>query len=235
MVKEVRLWYKLKCKYFRQFWSYIEWGLIISAWVALGIYIWRYREINRIGELFKVSNGDVYINLQLIAYATDMFTSILGFSCFFATLKFLSFSRYDRRLSLFGETLRHASRDLLSFGLSFSIMLLAFMILFYLLFMSKIWACANLLHTAQMLFEMILMKFDSSELNSADAILGPLCFTAFIFFIVFIGITIFITIISDGFRKARLQLSQSINDEQEMLLYIWYKFKIWIGKQYSIF
>ena len=221
----------LKCQYFSQFWSYIDWGLIICAWIILGIYIWRDRELNRIGNLFKLNNGDAYINLQLATYVNDILTCTLGFSCFFASIKLLSFARYARRLSMFGETLHHASKDLFSFTFSFVIMLLAFVFLFYLLFASKISECSTLLQAAQMLFEMILMKFDTSELALADALLGPLCFTAFIFFVVFIGMTMFVSIISDSFRVVRIRLSQTIDEDQDMLIFIWRRFQQFIGTQ----
>jgi hypothetical protein len=61
------------------------------------------------------------------------------------------------------------------------------------------WSCASLFHTAQMLFEMTLMKFDASELSQA----GPFCFSLFIVIVVFICISMFLTIINDSFRRAR--------------------------------
>ncbi|CAF2697484.1 unnamed protein product [Rotaria sp. Silwood2] len=47
-------------------------------------------------------------------------------------------------------------------------------------------SCSSLLSSAQMLFEMTLMKFDASELIGADAVIGPLCFSIFILLVVFI-------------------------------------------------
>jgi hypothetical protein len=47
------------------------------------------------------------------------------------------------------------------------------------------WNCASLLYTAQMLFEVTLMKFDASELHEAAPFLGPFCFTLFILLLVF--------------------------------------------------
>jgi polycystin 2 len=229
MIEQIRLIIRTRLAYLQCVWSYIEWGMIACAWSALAVYIWRAYELNRIGDLFKKTNGDVYINLQLATYVNDVLTFLLGFSCFFGTVKLLRFARYARRLSLFGETLSHASTDLWSFGWSFAVLFMAFLVLFYLLFMSTLWTCANLLHTAQMLFEMILMKFDTSELISADAVLGPICFTLFIFFVVFVGMTMFISIINDGFHRARHKLANDRHIDYDMFAHLWRRFQLWTG------
>ena len=225
MFEEIRSLHSMKRMYFRQFWSYIQWGIIICSWCALGIYLWRDREMKRIGNRFQQTNGDTYINLQLATYIDDVLTFLLGFCCFFASINFLRFARYARRLSVYGDTLRYAGKDLFAFSLSFLLMFFAFLLLFHLIFISKIWACSNLLGTAQMLFEMILMKFDLSELTAADAFLGPLCFVAFIFFVVFIGMTMFISIISDSFRIVRKHAKTKNNFDHDVFAFIWDQFQ----------
>jgi hypothetical protein len=59
----------------------------------------------------------------------------------------------------------------------FSIVFISFLSLFYLLFVSSISSCSSLLGTAQILFEMTLMKFDASELSGAAAFFGPFFFS----------------------------------------------------------
>ena len=229
MIDEIRLLLDQKWMYFRGMWSYVNWGIIVCSWLGVGIYVWRNREMSRIGDLFKKTNGDAYINLQFAAYMNDLLTFVLGFCCFFATIKLLRFSRYSRSLCLFGDTLHHASRDLFCFTLSFLMMFVGFLFLFYLLFMSKIWACSSPLHTAQMLFEMILLKFDISDMSSLDAFLGPFSFALFILFVVFIGITMFISIISNSARQVRRSVQLNQNDDREMLGFIWHRFQRWTG------
>ena len=109
------------------------------------------------------------------------------------------------------------------------IVFVAFLSLFYLLFISHISSCASLLRTAQMLFEMILMKFDSSELIQASAFLGPICFSLFILIVVFICMSMFLTIINESFRHARNNAKVKSNQDQHILSFIFYKFRRWIG------
>ena len=226
MIKEIQLLIHLKRKYFRQFWSIINLGIIACSWASVGVYIWRFQESNRISQLFQDTNGYVYINLQLAIYVNDMLTSLLGFCCFFGMIKFIHLCRINSRLTLFIRTLSYARKELQSFLVMFSIIFMAFVCLFYLLFVSKIDSCADLLGTAQMLFEVTLMKFDTSELLEADAIIGPVSFTIFIFIVVFVCLSMFLSIINDSFRRAREEQSVS----EGMLSFILRRFLRWTGR-----
>jgi len=203
MIVEIKSLLKLKTDYFRNFWSFIDLGIISCSWTNVGIYIWRYHESSRIGDLFETTNGFVYINFQLAVYINSIFTNLFGFCCFFGTIKFLRLCRFNHRLMIFTKTLQHARKELISFSMMFSIVFMAFLTLFYLLFVSKLSNCASLLHTAEMLFEMTLMNFNAYELSGASAFLGPFCFSLFILLVVFVCMSMFSTIIYDSFRIVR--------------------------------
>ncbi|CAF4069055.1 unnamed protein product, partial [Adineta steineri] len=179
----------------------------------------------RIGELFEETNGYVYINLQLASYINDILTFLFAFCCFFGTIKLIRLCRFNQRLNLFIQTLQYAGKELISFAMMFSIVFISFICLFYLLFVSKLDACSTLLKTSQMLFEMSLMKFDAHELSGAAPFLGPFCLSLFIILVVFVCISMFITIISDSFRRAR----KNINNDQEIFSYMLNKFQRWTG------
>jgi hypothetical protein len=63
--------FDLKFDYFQQIWSYIELGIIVCSWSSVAFYVWRYREANRIDDLFDHTNGYMYINLQLYIYINN--------------------------------------------------------------------------------------------------------------------------------------------------------------------
>ncbi|CAF1279323.1 unnamed protein product, partial [Adineta ricciae] len=221
---EVRLLIEMKWKYFNQFWSYVDAGIIACSWASVGIYIWRLGESRRIGKLFEKTNGYVYINLQLASFINNALTDLLSFCCFFGTIQLIKLCRINRKLILFIRTLQCAAKELLSFSFVFSFVFLSFLCLFYLLFVSKLPECSSLLGTAQMLFEMTLMKFDAHELSGAAAFLGPFCFSLFIFMVVFICLSMFVSIINDNFRRAR----ENVDDRKEDLLaLIIERFKRW--------
>jgi hypothetical protein len=145
MQREIRLIFSNRLAYFRDFWTYPEIGIIACSWAGLGVYVWRIHEGNRVGNLFKQSNGYAYVNLQSASYVNDSLTFLLGFCCFFGTIKFLRLLRFNRRMSLLSATLAYAAKDLICFTLMFSIIYCGYLSLFYLLFNSKIWACSDLI------------------------------------------------------------------------------------------
>lgn len=216
----------MRLKYFRRFWLCIDLGIIACS-IASGIlYYSRFQESNRLSSRFKETSGYVYINLQWAVYVNDILTFVLGFCLFFSMIKFIRLLKESPRLSLFAKTLKILSKDLLSFSVMFSIVFVAFQCLFYLLFVARISSCSSLLGTAQMLFEMTLMKFDASELSAASAFLGPTTFSLFIVIVVFVCFSMFISIINDGFKAAR----ETVDDNEDLLHYIFRKFLNWTGK-----
>ncbi|CAF1043359.1 unnamed protein product [Rotaria sordida] len=229
IIIEIRLLFQLKLNYFCQFRSLIELGIIVCSLGNVVVYLWRFQECKRISRLFKETNGYVYINLEFAVYVNDLLTFFLSFCCFFGTIKFIHLFRFNRRLSLFTETLRYARRELISFSIMFSIVFMSFLSLFYLLFVSRISSCSSLLSSAQMLCEMTLMKFDTSELIGADVVIGPLCFSIFILLVVFVCLSMFISIINDSFRYARENQIQ----DQDILSFMLNNLLHWIGIKMS--
>ena len=204
--------------------------MIVCSWTVVGVYVWRYQEAQRLSALFQQTKGYLYINLQLATYINELVTFLWGFCCFFGTIRFLRLCEYHPRLSLFTETLRYSTKELISFSLMFSIVLLAFLCLFYFLFISKISSCATLLSTAQMLFEMSLLKFNVNDLQGAAAFLGPFSFSLFIILVVFICLSMFLSIINANFRRARENIT---NDGDELWSFMWTKFSRSLGLKKS--
>ncbi|CAF3921958.1 unnamed protein product, partial [Adineta steineri] len=225
IIIEIQLLFELRLKYSHQFWSLIQLGIIGCSLGSIGVYFWRFQETNRLSELFEQTNGYIYINLQLAVYVNDILTFLLGYCCFFSTIKFIQLFRFNQRISLFAETLKSCAKALISFSLMFAIVFISFISLFYLLFVSKLSSCSSLLATAQMLFEMTLMKFDASQIMGADAFLGPFCFTLFMFLVVFVCLSMFLSIINDSFRHAK----DNQKEDQIMLSFMLKKFLRWTG------
>lgn len=226
LISEIRSLMRLKRDYFRQFWSWIEMAIIFCSLGCIVVYFWRFKESKRLGTLFEKTNGYAYVNLQLAVYVNDVFTFLFGFCCFFANIKFIRLFRSNPRLSLFVHTLRIAAKELLYFAVMFSIVFFSFLALFHLLFVSNIADCSTMLGTAQMLFEITLMKFDVSELLGASAVIGPVVFTFFIILVVFVCLSMFLSIINQSFRLAR----QNIIDNEHMFTFMMTRFLRWTGE-----
>ncbi|CAF1228400.1 unnamed protein product [Adineta steineri] len=103
---------------------------------------------------------------------------------------------------------------------------MSFLSLFYLLFTSTIQSRSSLLSTAQMLFEITLMNFDASDFTGADPFLGSFSFSCFIIIVVFVCLSMFLSIINDGFHH----VEQNSIENQQILSYILTKFLSWTRK-----
>jgi hypothetical protein len=229
MIEQVQSILQLKKKYFYQFWSYIDVGIIACSWTSVGIYVWKYKESNRLDNLLKQSNGYVYVNLELAAYVNNLLIDLISFCCFFGCIKFIRLCRFHRWVLLFIKTLQHAGKDLISFSFMFSIVFLSFLCLFYLLFISKVSTCSSLLSTSEMLFQMTVLKFDVHHLTDASPFLGPFCFSLFIFLVVFVCLSMFLSIINQSFRFVRDNLEHHQNGDEQIFIFMLQKFRCWIG------
>ncbi|CAF1654256.1 unnamed protein product [Adineta ricciae] len=218
-----------KLLYFCEFWSWVNLGIIFCSWTAAGIYIQRYKEAKRIGEMFRESNGYIFLNLQLAVHLNDLFNFLLSFCCFLGTIKLIDILKFNERLSMFTRTLNHVRRELFLFMLMFLMIFFSFICLFYQLFHSKIWSCSSLLRTSAMLFEMSLLKFDVKDFYTSNEILGPISFTLFIVFVVFICMNMFISIIVDSFRLIQHQVKFISNENHEIFIYMKKKLSYWMG------
>ena len=62
-----------------------------------------------------------------------------------------------------------------------------------------------------MLFEMILIKFDARQLINAASFLGLFSSTLFVLIVVFVCMSMFLSIINQRFRQARLTTMYSVD------------------------
>ena len=176
-------------------------------------------------------NKTIYLTIISVMLIYLILIIYTRYKDFFGTVKMIRLSYFNSRICLLIQTLKNACKELLSFSLMFSIVSIAFICLFYLLFQSKLWSAASFFQTAEMLFEMTLMKFDAHELTDAAAFLGPFCFSLFILLVVFVCLSMFITIINESFRQARETI---MNNDQEIYSYMLDRFLRWTGKKKSI-
>ena len=208
-VNEIYLFIKQKMKYLHRVYSYVEWCILLCSWSGVGVYIARYIEARRLAKRFCQTNGLTYINLQYASLLNDILTFLLGFCCFFGTIRVLRLFIIFPHVNLFIRTLRRALKEMILFSLMFFLLFFAFICLFYLLFVSKLKSSSTILQTSGMLFEMLLLKFDVTDIQNADAFLGPFVFTLFIYFVVFICVTMFVTIITTNLRVVRKEMERS--------------------------
>jgi polycystin 1L2 len=138
LVKLIRALVKEKWSYFKQFWNLIELGICAVSVGAIVVYFSKLIMVNGLTSYFKETHGNSYMKFQYIGYWSEMYSYMIGWLVFLATMKFLKLLRFNKRISLLASTLKNASKDLLHFGIVFNIVYLAFIQLFYLTFVANI-------------------------------------------------------------------------------------------------
>jgi len=219
-------------EYLYKFLTWIEWIFVSCSIASIVFYYLQYQQIQTIGQIFTETNGYSFIDFRRLSSSNRFFNIFISLSSFFSIIRFLQFCQYHHRLSLFTRTLSKSMNELISFSLMFTVIFVAFLCLFYLLFISKISTCSTLFETSRMLFEMSLLKFDAHELNDAASFLGPLTFTLFILVVVFICLSMFLSIINDSFRTSRTSIDNVDHHRmsQQMFRLMVEKFLRCIGK-----
>jgi len=210
LIDECRLMMKMKPReYLCRFWTWTEWTFVSCSIASIVFYFIQYQQMERVGKIFTKTNGYSFIDFHSLGSANRFFNIFISLSGFFSILRFLQFCQYHHRLSLFTRTLSKASHELVSFSIMFVMIFMAFLCLFYFLFIAKISTCSTLFETSRMLFEMSLLKFDAYELSDAAPVLGPITFTLFILVVVFVCLSMFLSIINDNFRSSRTSIDMN--------------------------
>ncbi|CAF0973552.1 unnamed protein product, partial [Brachionus calyciflorus] len=233
MIKQiVVLWKTGFIKYFKQFWNYIEWLIIIFSWSAFAIFIYRLNEANEVLDFFKKTQGYGYLNLQRINSWNQLLSIFMGLCAALGTLKFLKLFRFNNKIYSIATTLKYSIRHLLGFSLVFLLIWLAFVQLMYLIFFERLFAYYTIFRSAMTSFQIMLGKFDSSSLLRDGTLFGPLVFSFYNIMIVLILLNIFISIVCDAFEKVREEI-QINNNELEIVDYFMEKFENAFGSSTS--
>ena len=230
MVKEIRSMIKLGPRlYFSQFWSYIEWMIILFSWTSLAIFLYRLYAAHQVMDFFSKTAGYAYIKLQRINYWNQALGSLLGLCACFGTIKFLKLLRFNKKLSYLSSTLRHCLKEMVGFTVVFSIIWLSFVQIMYLILNEKMANYSTFVKAMETTFAIMLGKFDVNPLLMADKVFGPVLFAFYNLMIVLISLNIFISLITDAFVQVRKD-SDKLSNEFEVVEYLTARIRRYFGK-----
>ena len=205
---------KQKCEYFKQFWNILEFLVICLSIVAMAMYGMRTVFTNvAIDDVHNTGNNE-FVNFNTLAGWCSVYTEIVSFIVFLASLKFLKLLRFDKRIGMLSATLKYAAKDLMSFSFTFNIYFFAFIAFGYVVFGPYMSNYQGMIASIKTTFQFAMGVFDFNGLIGANYILGAVYFFLFIF-IVFMGLmNMFIAILMDAFAKVKEELAEKKNDHQ---------------------
>ncbi|XP_076459182.1 polycystin-1-like [Babylonia areolata] len=228
IVRLIRTFIKEKLAFFKGFWNLVEMGIIAMSLGAIVIYFYRLFETNKLTSRFKETNGLDYIKFQYVGYWNEIFTYMIGWTVFFATLKFMRLLRFNKRMSLLASTLRNGARSLLHFSIIFWIVFLAFSMLFFLSYMTIDIKYSSFIGSVVSGILMMMGKFDIYTLTMAEPILTQIFVFLFVVSVTFIIVNMFVSILNETFSAVRDDVSKQSND-YEIISFMISRFKRFTG------
>jgi polycystin 2 len=212
-------------EYLSDFWSYIEWSIIITAWISFIMFLLRIINAQEILTFFKKTQGYGYINLQQVNAYNQILTFSLGLCSTLGSIKFLKMLIFNRNISFLGLTLKNCFGELTSFTFVFFIIWFSFVQVMYLVYGTDIVGYSSIINSMETTFQIMLGKIDVSRIQQDElVILGPIIFSAYNVAVIFFVLNIFISIITDSFDKVRAE-SKLDQDKFDFMKYIWNKIK----------
>ena len=198
--------------YFNEFWTYLEWSIIITSLISLGMFFVRLTIALQVLDFFKQTNGYGYIKLQKVNDCNQTLTYSLGLCSTFGTLKILKMIQFNRNIALLSSTLRRCFRELMSFSFIFFILYTAFVQLMYLIFSSNMPGYSSFVKSMESAFLIMLGKSNALDFIQAYTTLGPIIYFSYNVVILCFALNIFISIITDAFDELRNEAKEKQND-----------------------
>jgi hypothetical protein len=208
-------------EYMSEFWSYIEWSIIITACISCIMILSRLRAAQEVLDFFKQTAGYGYMKLQNVNDTNQILTYSLGVCAALGTIKFLKMLRFNRHIAYLGMTLKLCLHELVFCSMAFFLIWIAFVQLMYFIYNKDLREYASPIKSMESGFLTILGKFDAKQfLYSTDSILAPLVFASYNTVMLCFALNIFISIITDSFDKVRRDGKQHPEDEVDIFKYL---------------
>uniref|UniRef100_A0A183B8D4 PKD_channel domain-containing protein n=1 Tax=Echinostoma caproni TaxID=27848 RepID=A0A183B8D4_9TREM len=228
VIKELRNIYRQRCTYFKMFWSYMEWFILIGSFASIAAYVYMIVATKDAIDEFSRTHGNVFMNFQFLAYWNEALTYLTALVCFASTLKLVRLFRFNQRIGLLGSVLSYASKDMKYFMIVFLVMFSAFVLVFYLLYTDTLEGFRSILGSTETCMQIILGKFDFTSMYEREMVLGPMLFALFNLCVIFVMVSMFVAILDDSFHRVLEDLKLQ-SDEHEITQFIFSQLIQWTG------
>ncbi|XP_077979563.1 uncharacterized protein LOC144434915 [Glandiceps talaboti] len=227
MYREGKILIKLKKKYFKEVWSYMEIITIALALTSVICYVYRLI-VGRLLMRDYLEDRDAYISFQYVCYWDDIYGTAVGLLLWMATVKFLKLLRFNKRMLMLTMTINEFGREVFLFLIVFGVFFMAFACFAFLMFGNALIDFASFLATIESLFSTLLGKFNFQAMVNANRILGPIFFFHYVLLVMFVLLNMFLSIINEGFSKVKAA-NDKMENELEIVDFMVDRFKSFTG------
>lgn len=201
----------LGCQYFKSIWNMLDLLVIGLAMLCIGFSLFCTLTIgNKLQELLEDPNR--FADFQFLGYWQMQYNSAVAVCVFFAWMKLFKYISFNKTMTQLSSTLSRCAKDVAGFGIMFFIVFFAFAQLGYLLFGTQVRDFSNFYHAVFTLLRTILGDFNFHEIEDANRVLGPIFFLAYVFFVFFVLLNMFLAIINDTYSEVKEELANQKNE-----------------------
>jgi len=201
-----------KKTYFYVPWQVYDFVFIILGYTAIIMYAVRIWFTNESLSIFH-EDKNAFVNFYHIALWNQMLVLLIGLLCFMATLRMLNVLGYNKRIGAVVRVFTRAAPELLWFGIFFFFTFTCYCIFGWLLFGSKLESYKNVFDSMGTLFISMIGKSRFTEIDNTDPVMSKIYFIIFIFFMVYLILTMFLAMLSKAIDEVHGELREDKGDE----------------------
>ncbi|NXX41085.1 PK2L2 protein, partial [Tricholaema leucomelas] len=206
---------RLKKKYFRSAWNWLDLLLLVVSILAIAFNIYSTIEVSLLLKKL-LSDPHTYPDFYFLAFCQVLYNTTIAVTLFLACIKILKYMNFKKTMVLLSCTLSRSAKGIFGFSIIFFIIFFAYAQLGYLVFGSQVEEFSTLQNCIFTQFRMVLGDFKFETIEAADRILGPFYFITFVFFVFFISLSMFLAIINNAYSAVKAEFEVMPSQEFQM-------------------
>ncbi|NXX22350.1 PK2L2 protein, partial [Podargus strigoides] len=212
IIQEAIKMIKLKKKYFRSAWNWLDLLLLVVSILAIAFNMYRTIKVSQLMEGL-LADAHVYPNFYFLAFWQDLCNNMIAVSVFVALTKVFKYVSFNKTMTQLSYTLRRCAKDVTGFAIIFFIIFFAYAQLGYLVFGSEVEEFSSFQNCIFTQFRIMLGDFNFETIEAANRVLGPIYFITFIFFVFFILLNMFLAIIIYTYSEVKADFEVTQTEE----------------------
>ncbi|XP_060576637.1 uncharacterized protein LOC132733957 isoform X2 [Ruditapes philippinarum] len=204
--------YQQKKDFFKQGWQIYDMIFIILGYVAIAMNIVQVVFTNMSLDVFR-EDKKAFVNFYHLALWNTFLVLLIGILVFMATVRMLNILGYNKRIGAVAKVFTKAASDLLWFGLFFSFVFVCYAAFGFLLFGWKLKSYKNVFKTMGTLFISMIGKSRFTEIEETDPVFSKVYFMCFIFFVVYMILTMFLAVLSKAIDQVHEDTKKDKSEE----------------------
>uniref|UniRef100_A0A1B6CMV5 Uncharacterized protein n=1 Tax=Clastoptera arizonana TaxID=38151 RepID=A0A1B6CMV5_9HEMI len=194
-----------KWHYLTKFWNWIDLIILVLCYIVVTLKIYMYVNVSNSLEKL-IAMKDSHPVFDDITSGQSIYNIALTVLIFLSWVKLLKYLSINKSMYEMMTTLQRASVDILSFSIIICTVFVGFAEYAHLKFGNQVNDWKSLPDSVFSLLRSIVGEFDYAAIERSDPVFGPLFFFAFLFFIFFILINMYLAIIIDAYANVRSEV-----------------------------